>query len=276
VTAIAGFVAFCAITPARAAAQSSTLKVLGSDSMPIAFAWVSIQGADARVTDQQGVVNLGAGHHKTMTVNVRRIGYEPWFGKVELPDTAATMTVVLTRATQQLAGVTVSARSVSRALELAGFYDRWLEKQKGALSATFIGPEEIEKRHPSRTTDLLAGLNGVSFTHMPDGSLVARGNGGQCFMTVLLDGQRLCPDKGCNSMNEQNAGFPIGPPQPVRSQSDLAAAQALPPTVDINRYIDASAVAAIEVYARGGNMPISLQADDSACGVIAIWTGARK
>jgi hypothetical protein len=46
--------------------------------------------------------------------------------------------------------------------------------------------------------------------------------------------------------------------------------------VDLNKYIDATDVAAIEVYVRGGNMPISLQADDNACGVIAIWTGARK
>jgi hypothetical protein len=35
-------------------------------------------------------------------------------------------------------------------------------------------------------------------------------------------------------------------------------------------------VMGIEVYARGGNMPISLQVKDPRCGVIAFWTGGRK
>jgi len=34
-------------------------------------------------------------------------------------------------------------------------------------------------------------------------------------------------------------------------------------------------VMAIEVYERGGNMPISLQVNDTKCGVIALWTGSR-
>jgi len=46
--------------------------------------------------------------------------------------------------------------------------------------------------------------------------------------------------------------------------------------VNVNEYVDPSDVAAIEIYARGGNMPISLQTNDSACGVIAIWTGSRR
>jgi hypothetical protein len=45
--------------------------------------------------------------------------------------------------------------------------------------------------------------------------------------------------------------------------------------IDLNRYITASDVSAIEVYTHGGNMPASLQTTDSACGVIAIWTGSR-
>jgi hypothetical protein len=46
--------------------------------------------------------------------------------------------------------------------------------------------------------------------------------------------------------------------------------------VDINDLVDANDVAAIEVYTRGGNTPISLQVNDTACGVVAIWTGSRK
>jgi hypothetical protein len=34
--------------------------------------------------------------------------------------------------------------------------------------------------------------------------------------------------------------------------------------------------AGIEVYVRGGNMPISMQFQDTLCGVIAFWTGSRQ
>jgi hypothetical protein len=54
----------------------------------------------------------------------------------------------------------------------------------------------------------------------------------------------------------------------VNNRNDLA--------VDLNQYVNAEDIVAIEVYARGANMPASLQVLDAACGVIAIWTGARR
>jgi hypothetical protein len=48
------------------------------------------------------------------------------------------------------------------------------------------------------------------------------------------------------------------------------------PVPAIDDILDANDVAAIEVYNRGANMPISLQANDNACGVIALWTGSRQ
>ena len=49
-----------------------------------------------------------------------------------------------------------------------------------------------------------------------------------------------------------------------------------PGVVSIDKIINANDVMAIEVYARGGNMPISLQVNDTKCGVIAFWTGSRR
>ena len=46
--------------------------------------------------------------------------------------------------------------------------------------------------------------------------------------------------------------------------------------VDINMLLDANDVAAIEVYVRGGNMPVNFQFQDSGCGVVAFWTGSRR
>lgn len=159
------------ILPASVLAQTTVLKVIGSDSVPVPFAWVSVEGGTANITDEKGTVSLGAIRHGTLTVEVRRIGYQPWFGKLEFPDTATTLTVTLPCLAQQLAGVTVTGEAVKTQLELTGFYDRWFMRQKGTLSATFIGPEEIEKRHPSNTSDMLYGLNGVTMVHDRSGAI---------------------------------------------------------------------------------------------------------
>lgn len=252
-----------ALMPATAPAQTTILKVIGTDSVPVPFAWVSVEGGTANITDEKGTVSLGATRRRTLTVEVRRIGYQPWFGKLEFPDSATTLTVTLPRIAQQLAGVTVTGQIVKTQLELVGFYDRWMQRQKGTLSATFIGPEELEKRHPSRTSDMLYGQHGVTMVHADNGAICAKGNGGSCFMTVLIDGNVLRPS-----------------PPMICPGSATAHIGRLPTPgpggADINMYIDANEVAAIEIYARGGNMPISLQAMDNGCGVMAIWTGSRK
>jgi hypothetical protein len=256
---------FLAAAPS-ALAQSRKLRVISSDSVPITYAYVTIEGGRGQITDERGEVAIDAGKSKTLTVNVRRIGFQPWFGKVEFSDTLPVLTISLVRVAQTLGAVYVSGRAAAPP-GLQGFYDRWMMRQKGALSATFIGPEEIEFRHPTRITDMLSGLNGVFMVRTPLGGMVARGNGGTCFMTVLLDGQRLCPDNGCNTGTDQSTSVELGnhPTPPIDKI-----------TVDINKFIDPNDVSAIEVYARGGNMPISLQTADNGCGVIAFWTGSRR
>ncbi len=262
-----------AITTAPAAAQSSILTVIGSDSGPVPYAWVAVRGGAANITDERGKLSLGGGRNTTLSVEVRRIGFVPWSGKVVIADTAASTTIVLRRLAQAIGAVTVTARQESRDPKLAGFYDRWLMRQKGALSATFIGPEEIEFRHPARPSDLLAGVDGVSLMRTDRGSMIARGGGGTCFMTVMLDGRQLCPAAGCHVSDNANAPQ-ISRTPPSREQMT---APGLDDTqVNLNQYVNADDIVAIEVYARGANMPISLQALDAACGVIAIWTGTRR
>jgi hypothetical protein len=126
-----------------------------------------------------------------------------------------------------------------------------------------MGPEEIEKRHPTHTSDLLFGLSGVSMTNGPDGAMCARGSGGSCFMAVLLDGNVLRNTTNVCTLHSSLHAGPGGTPKDVVGP-------------DINQYIDAANVTAIEVYARGATMPASLQAADNSCGVIAIWTGSRR
>jgi hypothetical protein len=266
-------IALLAALPPAAQAQLRKLRVVSTDSQPVAYAYVTLDGGSGQITDEKGEVSLGAGALKTFTVNVRRIGYQQWFGKLELPDTAAVLTVTLARIAQTLGAVRVSGNSgAPSSLPLRGFYDRWLMRQKGLLSAVFIGPEEIEFRNPDKITNMLSGLNGVTLKRSCEGAPVAFGYNGRCQMAILVDGVRQCPGVGCN-VDPTSMGLP-GPPHDHSCTSlKLIDAQT---AVLIDQVLNANDVAAIEVYNRGGNMPVSLQASDQACGVIAFWTGSRK
>ena len=252
------FAAFLILAPTAVVyAQTRIIKVRSTDSLPVEYANVVIEGGATQITDQNGEVAIGAGKAQTLTITVRRIGFAPWFGKMSLPDTAVVLTVTLSRVAQSLTAVHVTGDGGNRVgLKLQGFYDRWLLRQKGALSATFIGPEEIEFRHPGRISSMLYGLHGVNLVRFGHGDMAAYSTSAgsmqmeMCPMAIVIDGVQQQPD-------------------PPTHRGGVA-------FVDIDRILDANDVVAIEVYARGGNMPISLQVDDSKCGVIAFWTGSRR
>ncbi len=259
------------VAPLAAIAQATVLRLVGNDTVPIPYAWISIQGGNASITDSRGELNLGPAHRGTLTLEARRIGYQPWFGQVERPDTAAILMITMLRIAQKLQTVKVTGAQRT-GLDATGFYDRWLDRQRGLLTAEFIGPEEIEKRHPGRTSDLLSGRPGVSMNRSQTGAMVAKNASGSCFMTVLVDGVVQCPTKGCHTSAATSQNVPQLAPT-GRLSKDTTMDDI---TVDIDRYVSPGDVAAIEIYARGGNMPVSLQTSDAACGVIAIWTGRRK
>jgi hypothetical protein len=96
-----------------ARAHTRTLQVLSADGYPLAHANVSVEGGAPKITDDKGELGLGAGAHQTLTMRVTRIGYTPYFGAVELPDTAAVVTVMLPRLAQTLAAVTLSGGAVN-------------------------------------------------------------------------------------------------------------------------------------------------------------------
>jgi hypothetical protein len=262
-----------AISTSGASAQARKIRVVSTDSEPISYAYITVQGGIGQITDENGEVSLGAGKRQTLTVGVRRIGFQPWFGKLEFPDTASVLTVVLPGIAQGLSAVHVVGSAPAPSAALKGFYDRWLMRQKGTLSAVFIGPEEIEFRHPNKITNMLSGLNGVMLKRGNRGSLEAYNSSGTCRMAILLDGTRQCPKLGCDVGPPPNIQCPTIPPMNGR----------YPPGCDpedqavfIDELVDANDVTAIEVYARGGNVPVSLSSSDQACGIIALWTGSRK
>ena len=298
-SATAGFliaIVLGAGVPRVGAAQTTTLRVIGPDGERIPFAWVEPQGGNASIANEKGELVLGSGRNKTYTIDVRRIGYQPWRGNLESPDTAAVLTVTLPRVSQALAPVTVNGMGGSL-LETEGFYMRWLQHQNGQLrNATFIGPEMIEKRNAASVMDLLDHVRGVLLVENSKGARSAtgtgsrpsgnqgsfdspgRGGGGRsgnsmssslppginsrnvCYMTVLIDGGPACPKVGCHYT------FVDDPPGSTGDEHSL----------DLDMLLDVKNVAAIEVYPVRDGMPPDVVKQFNGCGVILIWTGARK
>jgi hypothetical protein len=251
------YLAAASLVASAARAQERAIRVVSADSQPIAYAFVQANGGRAQLTDEDGRVNLGAGKKQTLTIEVRRIGFTPFYGKIDFPETAVTIPVVLSGIAQQLGSVNVTSNKSKSSLELSGFYRRWLDGQKGVMSAVFIGPEEIEKRNASRLSSLLGGINGVTITRTKEGnSVVTSNSGGSCPMAIIVDGRQVCPPGGCN-FQDHSQGLTDGN------------------SVLIDQVIDVNSVAGIEAYRRGGNMPSDFHVDGE-CGALALWTGTRK
>jgi hypothetical protein len=275
INCVAIAVVLALVAPARASAQASTLRVIGSDSLPIPFAWVSVEGATPNITNEKGELSLGKARDKTISVDARRIGYRLLSGTIDLPDTATVLTVMLSRVAQNLPAVVVNGTPQKSQLELVGFYSRWLQKQRDGLrDATFIGPEAIELRKPGVTTDLLDRILGVTLRFDAKGIRSVRGTGmrpsgtqpppsidrNECFMNVLVDGGPVCPRVGCHYV------FPGDPPSSTNEDHSL----------DIDRLVVPKDIAGIEVYPRRDGMPDDVLKLYNGCGIVVIWTKGQR
>ena len=239
------------------AALPRTLRVVSTDGKPIVYANVSIEGGTTQITNEKGEIALGVRRFQQLTMSVKRIGFTPWFGKIEFPDTSAVLTVTLAHATQQLGEVRVTGQKNPSSPFVQGFYDRWMDRQKGLLSAVFIGPEELEARHPDMITNMLRGLNGLCL-----------------YNPVFNDPSKVIVFSSHFASLHPNVGCPDCPVAIV-----IDGMQQYPPAggyVYIDMLLSANDVMAVEVYPRAGNMPISLQVNDTKCGVVAFWTGTRR
>ncbi|MFI5233347.1 MAG: carboxypeptidase regulatory-like domain-containing protein [Gemmatimonadales bacterium] len=239
---------------ADATGAMHTLRVVSPDGKPVVYANVSLGGGTTRITNEKGELPLGAGRIHNATTSVKRIGFAPWFGAIDFPDTASVVTITLTHVAQYLGEVRITGQKNPSSPFVQGFYDRWLMRQKGLLSATFIGPEELEFRHSQQISDMLRGVNGVNIAPLqrrgPMYMMAMATDVPNCPMAVVIDGKQHYPD------------LVPGSKPPVYA-------------ILLDQLIPANDIMAIEVYARGGNMPISLQVNDTKCGVIAFWTGSR-
>ena len=131
--------------------------------------------------------------------------------------------------------VIVTARRIAN-LDKVGFTSR---QKSGA--GYFLDPDQIQRLHPQRLTDILRNVPGLRIGYSPQGEVVSstRGMGGGCVL-YYVDGM---------SWMSQEPG-------------------------DINMFVNGNEVAGAEIY-QSGNAPAQYSRGMQDCTTIVLWTKSR-
>jgi len=274
--------------PAAGAANRSQLSITTTTraGTPARHALVSIDGvgaAEHALTDSAGVAHMYTVPTGTRVVEVRLLGYEPARATVDIdPELETQLAVSLERAVQVLPAVNVIARSA------AGEFESRRKRGQGY----FITPEMIAEQRALFTTDLVAGVPGMTVTTTPDGNQIlhARGAiGDQVNMGSSPGTYAAIPARGAPGGISPPSGIPDNSPlmsgQPPPPQDYLHGpsascevayyidgARERPILGEINTVIKPGDIWAIEVYPNSAEAPARYAAPDAPCGIVLIWS----
>jgi hypothetical protein len=219
--------------------------VFDESGTPLSYANVQVNFGQRFMADDSGRFQVP---HvaKSMTLLVRRIGFEPVeFRLTERPDTAIRIT--MKPIPVQLKGVVVTGASPFRSLDTYGFYGRMKDAERGINRGYFITPEDIEKRRPNWITQMAEGLPSIR---------VCAGPGTQCKAGTPLFEMILGP-QGCKmTVYVDN----------IRIIGGRRSAEA------VNELVLPTSVAGMEVYPRALSAPPQYPSANGSCGVVLIWT----
>lgn len=207
-TAVAATLAVAAVSTS-AAAQRRSGSLVGwirdSSGAPLSQALVAIVSQRAVVhTDSAGafaIRNLDAGR---VTVNVRRLGYEPASFDLEVHgDIPDSVSVTLSPNAYVLEAMRVDAAAARKYAALEEFYQR---RAKGT-GGVFFTREDIESRNSSHLSDMVREVPGVRFVRLAGGEMGMRFTSSanqrrDCVPQFWVDGQRV--------MNAEIDDFPPG------------------------------------------------------------------
>ncbi|MBX7119211.1 MAG: hypothetical protein K1X31_09475 [Gemmatimonadaceae bacterium] len=262
---------------AAAAQQAVRVEVRDDAGATVGFALVAPVGGASRVASDAGVAEFRLRAADSLHLRVRRIGYREFQGWVPRTD-VGTYAVRLERlaATLQAVQVTAAGASVNTPLAQRGFYDRVDRVQKGAILADFFTPEQLDERPFTKISQMIAGsryarVGSIAFNN--NRRLLVIVSRGGCPMTILLDGQPVIGTAQDIAVSETPQSLaPAGTRQSRAATTDAFQ----PPTID--DVIDGRAVSAIEVYPSMANAPQELVRGSGrgSCGIVALWTGARR
>ena len=212
--------------------------VRGPNGQPLGGARVGLRGTFSEATaDERGAYQLAALPAGTQTIEARAIGYVPIRSTVNLyPNRAVTKDLSFDAAAQVLETVDVQAKQIYSRSE-----QEFLAAKKGAFGY-FIDADQIEKRQPFRTSDLLRMAPGVS---------IFQGSG--------LGDQLQIQMRGVSSMTGCQPMLVIDGMKLEGSAGDID---------QITRPEDIQGMA---VYRGPSETPVEYQGSNS-CGAVVVWT----
>ena len=225
--------------PARAQSWELLGVVRNPDGTVIEGATVAISGVSTR-TDAVGFFRLSASRRDTITIAVRRMGYNPISALLTDKElTGDTLLIVLDPSALQIAQMTVKSKDLRSAFGYGSFDER---RARG--NGVFVTREDIEKRNSGRLSDVMRNKRGVMVQRTGSGGYGVRFAsyqsrtlaGRTCMPLIWLDGVKA-------------------------------------PGMEIDE-IPPNTVAGIELYANIATTPAQFSAGqvDRPCGTIVIWT----
>lgn len=169
--------------------------VRNPDGTVIEGATVAIEGQSVR-TDALGRFRLQANRRDTITLAIRRIGYEAistLLTSAEL--TGDTLMLTMEPTSQQLDAVNIRARDLRSPMGFGSF-----EERRALGNGVFVTREMIDKRNNSRLTDHFRNLRGVIVGRTARGDQTVRfaactgrstARGGGAAPAIFLDGRHM-------------------------------------------------------------------------------------
>ena len=239
------------IGAARAGATSSSLAAQGrpqrigdarlsgtvvstADWQPLANAEVGIVNGPRTRANQLGEWTLTGIPAGTRLLEVRAVSYYPERRAVDVVANAPIVRVALATMKSVLDTVKVTA-SLRNRIDRSGFADR---RRSGV--GHYLTADDVAKRAPIVTTDLLRNMSGVRYNTADEGILVRGAVSEWCTPEIYLDGRPL-------------RGLLFD---------------------ELDNWVHPDEIAGIEVYA-GITTPVQYQTGLTGCGSIVIWTHNR-
>lgn len=267
------FLALAAALPAPADAQRDSTRILIVGTVvdplrqPIEGAEVWVVGTQPRaMTSSEGGFRLYAPRTREILVQVRRPGYNAQL--LKLTD-GWTGTILLQPGSFRLPEVQVTARYAKPVAYAATTkYDDYFRRRRLGFGQ-FVSREEIDRRQPMTTVDILTGRAGIRTSIQPPGVpggtsvQFARCHGTPPPINVYVDGRRINGPWAHGTAPTFN--------QAVQSDNAVANQRALSASVgEILQQINPSDIELVEIYRGPGQLPAEFH--DGNCGAIAIWT----
>lgn len=268
------FLPLLAGTLSAQAASRAIIRVVDGDGRPVPYAAVNVANGATAIADDAGRVTLIMPPRDSLNVTVRRIGYKPLDARVPRAADDGEYVVAMTRLPSALDTVRVVAQQ-STPLARTGFYDRVERVRKGAYTAEFITPEELDARNPTQVSSVFQGrrttsimmVGGLGGGLRQQAVLLGRG---RCAMTIVVDGRQVT-----NTL--QDLVVSAGAPQSMfpRGSSQVSGGKT---TIGLDDIVDGRSVMGIEIYPSTANAPAELIpiGGRGSCGFVAIWTGPRR